>query len=795
MNALIPIAVTGAPLLRAIQGGEWAGLSELAILAERKTNNIVRDLSRLEEAGLVSLEVKTRPVLTPVAIEQLAALDRASAPDVMHGQIERDPLNPRRVFHEEPLQALAESIWDDGKLTVLQPLVIRPRDGAAIPYRLVAGERRHRAIEILINDGRWPAGKPVPVSIRILSDEEAAVLALVENMQREDLSAVDEALTFEHLRTSLEWSNADIAKHIKRTPEYVQQRLRVLKLDADIQARMRLPKTDENRIGFKEARKLFTVSKEPTRPKAPELSPKLALALLELAHKVESAPMTVNAEPGFTVLTQRPTGGALATLNERKIVVLREWGGQVFAKIQLYTSGAVTFLEDIGFYGPKRDEVIWAARTAVMSPQRASEATRSGRYITPELNTELAPEKPASDDEAADAEEVLASAPPTKDPVWVSAYEALDGLNAKQRCALVEVVDKVHFAPMTEGGWQGYAEVYNPHPDPFRLADVLIRRLPAGFMSWQGRQGVHLSIAGYERAWLASHGLLTAKGDRAAILLAARSAVVGYEKAKALADADRYLTPWLNADNQTNPVRPDAERAVTQRMAEISSQLSAASDQMPEVDTATADELDEDADEEALDTLVGGVRETLHQTLGSSRRWNDPAVDHDQLAADAVTAFMGGRLIDAVIALMGLYHRADDIEDAERLLRKAAEGRNRPEGEEPEAKLFRAAKATEQWLLDRYNDVFALEGVDATYGALCGALNDVSQAKKVEPPLLILRPGDVVEKYPGGATAHRLLAREDDAPRVAFRAQPIRNGKDYGKPAKLSLNEIAAFAR
>lgn len=405
MNALTPLALTSEPLLRAIQAGDFANLKDLAEKSGRNKSNMARDLGILEEGGLISRSAPTKPELTPAAVEQLAAIERAGAPVVLHDQIEADPLNPRRVFHAEALSALADSIHDDGKLTLLQPLVIRPREGGPKPFRLVAGERRWRAIGLLIADGRWPAELPVPTSVRVLSDEEAAVLALVENMQREDLSAVDEALTFEHLRTSLEWSNADIAKHIKRTPEYVQQRLRVLKLDAAIQERMRLPKTDENRIGFKEARKLFTVSKEPTRPKAPELSPKLALALLELAHKVESAPMTVNAEPGFTVLTQRPTGGALATLNERKIVVLREWGGQVFAKVQLYTSGAVTYLEDIGFYGPKQQEVIWAARTAIMSPQRASEATRGGKYITPELNTELAAEQLSEDEAQEEADE------------------------------------------------------------------------------------------------------------------------------------------------------------------------------------------------------------------------------------------------------------------------------------------------------------------------------------------------------------------------------------------------------
>lgn len=482
MNALTQLGFSSAPLLTVIQAGDFASLADLAAKAGRDKRNISRDLTTLEEAGLVVRTEPSKPTLTPAGVDQLAAVDRANAPVVLHDQIEADPLNPRRVFHDEALTALADSIYDDGKLTLLQPLVIRPREGGPKPFRLVAGERRWRAIGRLIADGRWPAELPVPTSIRALSDEEAAILALVENMQREDLSAVDEALTFEHLAETLGWSNADIAKHIKRTPEYVQQRRRVLKLPEEIQSRMRLPKSDENRIGFKEARKMFTVSKEPARPKAPELSPKLALALLELAHRIEAAPMTLNGEVGFTVLAQRPTGGALATLNERKVVVLREWGGQVFAKIQLYTSGAVTYLEDVGFYGPKRDEVIWAARTAIMSPQRASEATRGGRYITPELNTELVAEEPVAgeaddaveEETGSSAETADVSAPnPLSKAVYftdevqkaaLAAYRAADARDANARFGKVAGTTTIEGEAWPEGVTEELATTWKEYP-------------------------------------------------------------------------------------------------------------------------------------------------------------------------------------------------------------------------------------------------------------------------------------------------------------------------------------------
>ena len=100
--------------------------------------------------------------------------------------IEPNKKQPRKTFNEEALNALAESILEHG---VIQPLTVRPYGDS---YQLVAGERRWRAAKI--------AGlKEVPVRIMELSDEQTMQIALIENLQREDLNPIEEALGYQQL--------------------------------------------------------------------------------------------------------------------------------------------------------------------------------------------------------------------------------------------------------------------------------------------------------------------------------------------------------------------------------------------------------------------------------------------------------------------------------------------------------------------------------------------------------------------------------------------------------------------
>lgn len=128
---------------------------------------------------------------------------------------------PRQEFDEEELRELAASIREHG---VLQPIVVR-RVGSG--FEVVAGERRVRACKL--------AGvSKVPAVVKDVGDEESAVLALVENVQRSGLSAVEEALGYQRLIEQFGWSQQQVAEMVGRSQSAVANKLRLLKLPAEI---------------------------------------------------------------------------------------------------------------------------------------------------------------------------------------------------------------------------------------------------------------------------------------------------------------------------------------------------------------------------------------------------------------------------------------------------------------------------------------------------------------------------------------------------------------------------------
>lgn len=133
------------------------------------------------------------------------------------------PYQPRRIFEDQPLQELAESIRSQG---IVQPLLVRPIAGGT-HYEIVAGERRFRAAKI--------AGlSEVPVIIRSMSDDEALTVAIVENLQREDLNPLEEAEAMHALRERLGESQEALAARIGKSRSAVANALRLLQLPDDM---------------------------------------------------------------------------------------------------------------------------------------------------------------------------------------------------------------------------------------------------------------------------------------------------------------------------------------------------------------------------------------------------------------------------------------------------------------------------------------------------------------------------------------------------------------------------------
>ncbi len=140
--------------------------------------------------------------------------------------IKANPRNPRRNFTDAELSELTESIKQHG---VIQPIVVRPVKGASDRFEIIAGERRWRAAQ--------RAGlHEVPIVPVDVSDALALEIAIVENVQREDLNPLEEALGYHALATEFKRSQDDIAKIVGKSRSHVANMMRLTKLPEDVQA-------------------------------------------------------------------------------------------------------------------------------------------------------------------------------------------------------------------------------------------------------------------------------------------------------------------------------------------------------------------------------------------------------------------------------------------------------------------------------------------------------------------------------------------------------------------------------
>ncbi|WP_336046441.1 nucleoid occlusion protein [Solibacillus ferritrahens] len=132
---------------------------------------------------------------------------------------------PRTVFDDEKIEELARTIHTHG---VIQPIVIRPMSGDSDKYEIIAGERRYRAMKSL----QWTE---VPAIVRQLNDRETASIALIENLQREELSAIEEALAYQQLLGLHSLTQEALAQRLGKGQSTVANKLRLLKLPQFVQ--------------------------------------------------------------------------------------------------------------------------------------------------------------------------------------------------------------------------------------------------------------------------------------------------------------------------------------------------------------------------------------------------------------------------------------------------------------------------------------------------------------------------------------------------------------------------------
>ena len=158
-----------------------------------------------------------------ISTEAVSTQGSSTINEIALDQIEPNPDQPRREFDQIALEELANSIKELG---IVQPITLRQMDDNK--FQIIAGERRWRASQL--------AGlTAIPAYIRTIKDENVMELALVENIQREDLNAIEIALAYEHLLEKSGMTQEKVAERVSKSRAAIANYLRLLKLPAQVQ--------------------------------------------------------------------------------------------------------------------------------------------------------------------------------------------------------------------------------------------------------------------------------------------------------------------------------------------------------------------------------------------------------------------------------------------------------------------------------------------------------------------------------------------------------------------------------
>ena len=198
--------------------------------------------------GLDALFADRAPIVNPDAeetVETTVEEKKVSDNSIVYiniNDIKPNENQPRKVFNEEKISELADSIIEHG---IIQPLVVRKHGRG---YEIVAGERRWRA-------SRKAELKEVPCIIRDFTDEENMLVAIIENMQREDLNPIEEAEGINQMIKTYGLTQEEVSKSVSKSRPYITNALRLLKLPENVQSLV-----TEGRISSGHARALIPVT-------------------------------------------------------------------------------------------------------------------------------------------------------------------------------------------------------------------------------------------------------------------------------------------------------------------------------------------------------------------------------------------------------------------------------------------------------------------------------------------------------------------------------------------------------
>ncbi len=231
-----------------------------------------------------------REELSPAIISLLGNDSGKQSTGIRNVPVERidaNPNQPRLTFDEDTLLELAASITEHG---VLQPILVRP--GVDGRYQLIAGERRWRAAKI--------AGlRHIRAIIEDIDDDTALEIAIIENLQREDLSPLDEALMYERMTTEHGYSLRKLAQKLGKDKGYIENRLRLADAPTEIKQLVSLRKDT-----LSHAYELLKVEDPRKRRKLAEQVARGELSLVKLRERIDGKPAREKAEVEIVELVE-----------------------------------------------------------------------------------------------------------------------------------------------------------------------------------------------------------------------------------------------------------------------------------------------------------------------------------------------------------------------------------------------------------------------------------------------------------------------------------------------------------
>lgn len=213
-------------------------------------------------------------------LDNSATENENSATMLSINDIEPNRNQPRKNFSEKGLEELAKSIEQNG---IIQPILVRPMSDGS--YQLIAGERRYRA-------ARMAGLHEVPVTIREMTDQEASVFALIENLQREDLNPVEEAEGLKSLIESYGFTQEEAADKVGKSRTAVTNTLRLLKLPSPV-----LSLLGDGKITSGHARALLGLDEEKEMLRIAEIIVSQELSVRQVEKMVKYANQGEKAKP------------------------------------------------------------------------------------------------------------------------------------------------------------------------------------------------------------------------------------------------------------------------------------------------------------------------------------------------------------------------------------------------------------------------------------------------------------------------------------------------------------------